>query len=87
MKKQDLPRRLIPSMEEHLKKLHLRLPRRFIITTLSAVAVGVLLFIGAQLDTLSTKEISAIVNKNQKKPGKYAYENSPKAKFISGERT
>lgn len=63
-----------------------RLRKRFIITTISAFSLGIMLFIGGQLGGAdhSIQTISKAASK--KGSGKYAAENSEKAKFFSSKQ-
>lgn len=61
-----------------------RLRKRLIIASLSIVSMGLVLFIGDQLISDSVSEqIVLEESKNEKSRGKYAEENSEKAKFLS----
>ncbi len=67
-------------MKKRLRKLFIR--KHFMITTLSSAGMGILLFIGAYLGYHGVEDMVAEQPQVEKKPsGKYAYENSEKAKF------
>lgn len=60
--------------------------KRVIITTLSAVSIGVMLFIGGQLGSENSQGnvAQATIQKADKNTrGKYAAENSEKVKFLA----
>ena len=69
-------------MKKHLRK-------RYIVTTVSAASIGVLVFIGglvgsSQSDTQNISEMTQ--PKVEKKRGKYAAENSEKARFFAAQK-
>lgn len=78
----------INKLKLHTNKLKSHLNKSVVITALSIVSVGLVLFIGGQIGTAKSREniSEAFLKVDKKKPGKYAAQNSEKAKFFAAKK-
>jgi hypothetical protein len=70
---------------KRIKKIKIR-RKDFWITTLSAVAIGVMLFAGGSAGSSQPTAKSKFQRVSNKKPGKYSVENSEKAHYFAKRR-
>ena len=79
----------INTFKTQMNALKKHLNKRVVITGLSIVAVGVVLFIGGQLGSNQSRgniSESFLPKNDVKKAGKYAAQNSEKAKFFAAKK-